>query len=308
MSCIRNILPAKFFFVLAVCSTVLPLFARNTSGDSRPVWSQSQNKHTGLYATHNPFVQNGLFIEVDALYYFGDVDNEGGIFNGGFNSDNMSYGGGFTIGYLMPVHNHLNIRYTLFGGTLNGNNKAKFLALKSPRYDFRRFKSVALEPAVGIEYYPFSRAGLYLYAGLGVTASIIYEFEFYYPAKTNGSGTEVLEPTSGSTFGILPMVQLGLGYTWKLNRSWNLSVQLMVQEGLIDTHYMNLDAYPLASSQNSAGVEIGGSFGTYTDRYGKTQLRWNDGWFQLGITVSYRWRNCETCRLINNYHNIKGRR
>ena len=87
-----------------------------------------------------------------------------------------------------------------------------------------------------------------------------------------------------------------------------MSAELMVQEGLIDTQYMNLDAFPLDPSQNSKGVALGNSFGKWTDRYGKEHIHWNDGWFQLGITVSYHWRNCEHCRVLNSYQNIRMKR
>jgi hypothetical protein len=87
-----------------------------------------------------------------------------------------------------------------------------------------------------------------------------------------------------------------------------MGAEIMIQEGLIDTHYMNLDAFPLAPSQNSDGVALGNSFGKWTDRYGKEHIHWNDGWFQVGLTVTYHWRNCEHCRILNNYSRIKARR
>ena len=103
------------------------------------------------------------------------------------------------------------------------------------------------------------------------------------------------------------MVQLGLGYTFRLSESWSLGLELSVQEGLIDIPYMNLDAWPLAPSQNSDGVELGKSFGTWIDRYGKEHIHWNDGWFQVGLTITYCWRNCEHCRILNAYQNIRMR-
>jgi hypothetical protein len=104
------------------------------------------------------------------------------------------------------------------------------------------------------------------------------------------------------------MLQLAIGYNWQLNRSWSLGIEMMIQEGVVDTHYMNLDAYPLAPSQNSEGISMGGSFGSYIDRYGKEQIRWNDGWYHLGITIIYSWSDCEKCNVIDNYYKTKGRR
>ena len=98
-----------------------------------------------------------------------------------------------------------------------------------------------------MEIYPFPQAGFVLYAGVSVTGSFITNYTFRY--KQGGAMDEV----SGSTYGILPMVQVGLGYHWRLSDSWTLGVELMLQEGLVDRHYMNLDAYPLAAAWPSKG-------------------------------------------------------
>lgn len=293
------------YFILIIlagllCSTSLIGAPR---GKQKVVWKEKTNSRTGLYTTQNYFVSHGVSLNASAMYFFGDVDNEGIAFNGGFNTNNLSFGGGLTFGYSMPVGNHCNLRFTALAGTLRGNNELKFQSLPEPRDDYRKFQSVIIQPSFGVEYYPFSNAGFYLYGGVALTASIITNYEFYYYKRT-GSGKE-RSKIEGKTFGFLPMVQLGLGYSWKLSESWSLNLELMVQEGLIDTHYMNLDAWPMAPSQNSDGVELGASFGTWTDRYGKEHIHWNDGWFQVGITVTYRWHNCEHCRILNNYSNIR---
>ena len=283
----------------------LPVSAR--SGKQRIVWGEKQNKNTGLYTQRNYFVTHGVTLNAAALYFFGDVDNEGLAFNGGFNIENLSLGGGLSFGYTMPMGNHCNLRFSAMGGTLRGNNKLKFESLALPRDDFRKFKSIIIQPAVGVEYYPFSKAGFYLYGGIALTASIITEYEFYYTKGTPGGRVTVDEPVRGSTFGFLPMIQLGIGYNWRLSDSWTMGVHVMVQEGVIETHYMNLDAWPLAPSQNSMGLELGASFGKWEDRYGKEHIHWNDGWFEVGISISYRWSNCDHCRILNNYYNPRRR-
>ena len=267
----------------------------------RVVWTKNPNHRTGLYTSKNYFVDPGFGVNISTMYYFGDIDNEGVMFNGGFNVNNLSLGGSATIFYNHPLGNHCNLRVSLLGGTLGGNNELKFKSLATPRDDFRKFSSIVLQPAIGVQYYPFYNAGFYLYGGIGLTASIITNYEFYYYKDKE---RKLLK---GSTYGFLPMVQLGLGYTWKLTQSWSLGLELMLQEGVIDTPYMNLDAWPLAKSQNNDNVELGTSFGKYTDRYGKEHIHWNDGWFQLGLTITYHWRTCEHCRLIGNYQHIKPR-
>ena len=296
---------SQITLLLAIAFLVMPLVAMAQEYvPKRVVWRSKPGSSTGLYTTHNYFVSHGVSLNASALYYFGDVDNEGVAFSGGFNKENMSYGGGLQFAYNLPAGNHCNIRFGLMGGTLRGNNKVKLDNLDLPRDDYRKFQSFFIQPAVGVQYYPFSQAGFYIYGGLAATFSIITNFEFWYYQQH----VRQPEPLTGKTYGLLPMVQLAIGYSWRLSDSWTMSAELMVQEGLIDTQYMNLDAFPLDPSQNSKGVALGNSFGKWTDRYGKEHIHWNDGWFQLGITVSYHWRNCEHCRVLNSYQNIRMKR
>ena len=296
---------SQITLLLAIAFLVMPLATMAQAYvPKRVVWRNKPNTGTGLYTTHNYFVSHGISITASALYYFGDVDNEGVAFTGGFNQENLSYGGGLQFAYNLPAGNHCNLRFNLMGGTLRGNNKAKFDALETPRDDYRKFQSYFVQPAVGVQYYPFSQAGFYLYGGLAATFSIISNFEFWYYQQH----VRQEEPLTGKTYGILPMVQLGIGYSWRLSEKWSMSAELMVQEGLVDHHYMNLDAYPLDPSQNSKNVALGSTSTTWTGKNGEKHTRWNDGWFQVGITVSYHWRNCEYCRMLNKYQSVRMRR
>lgn len=291
-------------FLLVSLLLVSPFAQASRPGRDRVVWTKTPNGRTGLYTTQNYFVSHGVSLNFSGLYYFGDVDNEGIAFHGGFNPKNMSLGGGLQFNYNLPVGNHCNLRFGLMGGTLRGDNKAKFENID--RDDFRKFHSWFIQPAVGVEYYPFSRAGFYIYGGLAFTASIIDNYEFYYYKRVGNEKVRTL--LEGKTQGFLPTLQLGLGYSWALTAAWTLSVELMVQEGLIDTYYMNLDAYPMDPGQNSDGATLGSPFGKWVDKNGVEHIHWNDGWFQLGLTISYRWRNCEYCRHSQNYGQIHSRR
>ena len=296
-----------FSLFLAITLIALPMMTFATEGHQRIVWRQKSSASTGLYTTRNYFVTQGISLGASAVYYFGDVDNEGLAFHGGFNVENLSLGGGLQFSYQMPIGNHCNIKFGLMGGTLRGNNEAKFKSLPEPRDDYRRFNAIIVQPAVGVQYYPFTNAGFYLYGGLTITGSIITDYQFWYMKRVEGGKERTL--LQGKTYGILPMVQLGLGYSWRLSDSWLLSLEVMLQEGLIDTYYMNLDAFPLAPGQNSDGVKLGNDFGKWVDKNGKEHIHWNDGWFQVGLTITYRWSNCEYCRTIDNYGNVrKGRR
>ena len=297
----------KLSIVLLCGLLLLSPLVQAAGAPNRVVWTEKQNAYSGLYTTRNYFVTNGISLSFFGMYFFGDVDNEGLAFNGGFNMNNLSLGGGVNFAYSYPLGNHCNLRASILGGTLRGNNELKFKSLPEPRDDYRKFRSIIIQPSVGVQYYPFSNAGFYLYGGIALTASIITKYQFYYYNDHFYDRDPNRHVVEGSTFGFLPMVQLGLGYTFRLSESWSLGLELSVQEGLIDIPYMNLDAWPLAPSQNSDGVELGKSFGTWIDRYGKEHIHWNDGWFQVGLTITYCWRNCEHCRILNAYQNIRMR-
>ncbi|MBQ2189553.1 MAG: hypothetical protein II452_01650 [Paludibacteraceae bacterium] len=274
-------------------------------GHDNIVWTKRPNSKNGLYTTKNYFVSNGVSLSAFGMYYFGDVDNEGVAFTGGFNLNNLSLGGGLSFSYQMPAGNHCNLRFSALGGTLRGNNELKFNSLAEPRDDYRRFSAFVIQPSFGVQCYPSTSAGFYLYAGVALGVSIINDYQFYYYKRVGSQKERTL--LQGKTFGFLPMIQLGLGYSWRLTAAWSMSAELMIQEGLLDAHYLNLDGWPMAPGQNSDGAELGSSGLTYINRYGQESLHWNDGWFQIGLTVTYHWRNCETCRL-NTYHRVKMRR
>lgn len=263
---------------------------------TRIMWTQRPNAHSGLFTARNHFVAPGFSLNVSMLYYFGDVENEGTTVSGGLNGSNVSAGAALTYQY--PLSTHCNLRVGAMVGFLHANNEGKLVT----RTDYRKFESIVIQPFIGVQYYPFSQAGFYLYGGVGVTASIITKYDFVV------YGSDPPEHLSGSTFGILPQAQIGLGYSWVLSTSWSLSLEAMVQPGFCDEYYMNLDAYPLAAAQSSSGQAYGTGGQWYYDINHERQHKWIDGWFQVGVTITYQWRNCETCQIINNYGGIRPRK
>ena len=293
----------KYAIVLIVCglsALVSTASAQEEKAARRLIWTKNANRGTGLYTTRNYFVAPGVTISGFANYYYGDVDNVGGPFSGGFNVRNLK-GGGY-LAYQHPLSNHCNLRVGLLGGMLSGDNTNTLNALRpdsTKRDDYKKFQSVVIQPFAGVQYYPFSQIGFYLYAGVGFSASIInYDFIHY----------DTREHLKGNTFGILPMAQLGLGYSWMLSTSWSIGVEVMMQQGLCDEYYFNLDAYPLAATQSSNGQAYGTGGSSYKGVDGQRHVKSTDGWIQAGITVTYQWRNCESCHLINNYQNIRPRK
>ena len=94
--------------LLLLCPT-----AEAVGGRGRVVWTKKASHQTGLYTTKNYFVSHGVGVTASAMYYFGDVDNEGVAFNGGFNLKNLSLGGGLNFFYNLPAGNHCNIRFAI---------------------------------------------------------------------------------------------------------------------------------------------------------------------------------------------------
>ena len=263
--------------LLSFC-TVIPAFAveKNKGKEiqqnsrvvqyNKPMWGKHTSKRTGLYTIKNKAVSNGVCLDLNALYYYGDIDMLDQAFVHGFQPQNLSLGGSLHFGYLMPLGRYCNWRFTLGGGYLHGNDSARHdINSKGIKVPAGKgvFSSIFGEANVGVEFYPFPRAGLYLYAGLGFAVSYI-DYDFYktrYP--------------KGTTVSVLPMLPLEIGYNFYLGSSCFLALSLSVHQGLMDLGHVNLDAWPLEKS---------------------SQFQWGDGYFQIGLTFSYRWHKCEVCR------------
>ncbi len=239
-----------------------------TAQYNKPVWGKKANRSNGLYTIRNKSVANGICLNVGAMYYYGDVDMLDQAFVHGFQPQNLSIGGSLHFGYMTPLARFANWRFTLGGGYLHGNDSAR-TETRTVKGEEKRagkgsFNNIFGEFNAGVEFYPFPRAGFYIYAGLGLAVSYIkYDFEKYG-----------IEP--GSTVSLLPMLPVEIGYNFYLGGSCFLGIWAACHQGLMDMGKANLDAWPLESS---------------------SKFQWGDGYFQLGISFSYRWHNCETCRI-----------
>ena len=224
--------------------------------ETRWDWGKKPNKQTGLYTIRNRNVANGVSFGVNAMYYYGDVDLLDQAFVHGFQPQNLSFGGVLYFGYHMPIGRFCNWRFSLGAGYLHGNDSARLENQKG------RFSNIFGEFNAGVEFYPLPRAGLFIYAGVGVNLGYInYNFVKY------GTGT---------TVSIVPMLPIEIGYTFYLGSSCFLGVSVGVHQALVDMGRSNLDAWPLKST---------------------SVFQWGDGYFQIGLSFSYRWHNCEPCRV-----------
>lgn len=239
---------------------------------ARHSWRQKPSLREGLYSTHNSSVAQGLTLTANALYYYGDVDMLGVAFKHGFQKQNVSLGGSLVFSYLHPLANSANWRFSLSGGYLHGNDSARYEVMADPitGQEINRsigkglFRSGFGEFSAGIEWYPFPKAGFYIYGGLGLNLSVInYDF------SKSGKG-------KGQQVNLLPMLPLEIGYNINLTHGFFITVMASVHQGLLDVPHSNLDGYPIVKS---------------------SRFQWGDGYFLLGLSFSYRWQKCEPCRL-----------
>ena len=230
-------------------------------------WGKQASLQTGLYSIKNHSVSQGVFVNINAMYYYGDIDMLDQAFVHGFQPQNFSLGGSLHVGYLHPLARFCNLRVSLGAGYLHGNDSSRYEVksdgLKVP-VGKGEFQNVFGAATAGVEFYPFPRAGFYLYAGLGLVVGYI-SYDFY---KTSFP--------KGNTVSALPILPLEIGYNFRLGSGWFLAVSLAVHQGLIDMEHANLDAWPLDK---------------------RSSFQWGDGYFQLGLTLSYRWHTCTNCQI-----------
>lgn len=278
MNNVKNILICIFVVLFGAFASVPEVYAEGkTKAESahgartpqynKPVWGKKTNKMTGLYTIRNKSIGNAVTLGINAMYYYGDVDMLDQAFVHGFQPQNLSLGGSLYFGYQMPLGRFCNWRFSLGAGYLHGNDSARTETRtvhgETKRAGKGSFSSIFGEFDAGVEIYPFPRAGFYIFAGLGVAVSYInYEFEKYGIPK-------------GSTVSILPMLPVEIGYNFYLGGSFFLGISVSVHQGLMDMGKANLDAWPLEST---------------------SKFQWGDGFFQVGLSFSYRWHNCEVCR------------
>lgn len=193
----------------------------------------------------------------------------GYAFQHGFQRQNLSLGGSLVLSYLHPWGNHINWRFSVSGGYIHGNDSARYEMqevngqMQNVRIGKGSFDNAFGELFVGVEWYPFPRAGFYIYGGFGMNVSFI-DYDF----TPSGRGT-------GSVVSVLPMLPIEIGYNINLTHGFYLTIMASVHQGLLDVPNSNLDAYPLVKS---------------------SRFQWGDGYFTVGLNFSYRWQKCEPCR------------
>ena len=228
---------------------------------NKPIWAKKPRKSTGLYTIHNQNIGNAISLSINATYYYGDIEMHDQAFVQGFQPQNLSIGGSMAVGYHMPISRFFDCRFSLGMGYLHGND--------SVRVDYQKgsFSNIFGELNAGVEFYPLPRAGLYIFAGLGLNLSYInYDFHEKHP-----------DLGAGSTISFVPIVPIEIGYNFDLGSSCFLGISVGIHQALMYMGRSNLDAWPLYTTS--------------------TKFQWSDGYFTIGLSFSYRWHNCESCRI-----------
>lgn len=233
---------------------------------------KSINPRNGLYTRKHNYTGRGLQLSLNAIYYYGDVDMLDQAFVHGWQQQNLSLGGSLKFDYLHQIANTCNLRMSVSGGYLQGNDSARTVLNEAGQEEHIGkgwFKNGFGEVSLGVEWYPFPKAGFYIYAGLGFSLNFInYNFpNLDPPAEGDDHKTKIT---------VVPVLPVEIGYNFDLTHGWLITISASVHQALMDTPNANLDAFPVRKSP---------------------RFQWGDGYFTLGLSFSYRWQHCAPCRL-----------
>ena len=218
--------------------------------------------HHGIVATLSGIFYNGDIIQpMDALKY-GEFVNQ--------------FGASLTLNYKMIINPYVSMRFGVQGGLLRGSNRK---AVSTGKLSYiHEFQSLFAEPFVGVECYPILNYGFFIYGGLGVAGSKITKYE--HTRKRQDTFTS--EDKNAQKYGIVPMFQLGIGYNWWLTDDWTLGIELLGQYAFVDGVKFGLDAWP-----NKQAFDLT----TDADKKQYQSAKLPDGFLQLGLVVSYHFKN-----------------
>lgn len=259
----RNLRFIVIVLVLIGMSVPAMLLGANPQRRYRIVGADRPNS-SGLYGRKGWATGENVSLQLNGLYYYGDAGMRRGTEKTPFLEENIGVSG--AVSYSRPFAAHFRWRVSLSIGMLTGDDSRLYPD------NHRKFNSIFVEPAIGVQYYPFTKAGFYLFAGISLPNSFV---------KYDYLGVQ------GRIYGIVPMIPLELGYDIPLGSNWALSINVAVHQALLDVPICNLDGYPQKGSLNDANLSFGLS----------DQNKFADGYFQVGISVLYSFGLCEPCRV-----------
>ncbi|MBR1877511.1 MAG: hypothetical protein IJ814_00745 [Paludibacteraceae bacterium] len=231
------------------------LLLMSQAASAQRYYRQSYTPKQSVFRSRDGFNSEQFSFGVNALYYYGDAEvprAKGQLpVVSDFSIYNINASAFFA--YHRPFNEYVGLRCAASLGLLRGDNTS---AIKKYSGSSRKFTSVFLQPAVGVQIYPIENYGLYFYAGVGLAVSHFIRHQF----------TGVTDEERPS-FSFLPMGQASIGYAINLTSAWRMDLHGTFEMGFCDIKNVNLDGWPVrASSFNS----------------------WPDGWFALGVTFYFR--------------------
>ena len=251
--CVTHTMNRKTYIYLTLVAGLLLLLPQ--SAVAQRYYNQNRSYKESVFRSRDGFNSEQFSFGVNALYYYGDA--EVGRINGklplvsDFSINNINASVFFA--YHKPFNEYVGLRCAAALGLLRGDNTS---AVKKYSGMSRKFTSVFLQPAVGVQIYPIENYGLYFYAGVGVALSHFIKHQF-------AGVSEEERPR----FAVLPMGQASIGYAINLTSTWRMDLHGTFEMGLCDLKDVNLDGWPVRPS-------------SFND--------WPDGWFSVGATFYFR--------------------
>lgn len=223
----------------------------------------------------NPRVSQGLDVSVNMAYYYGDIEVLGLFFSEGLYGTQINWFSNAALAYHHPLGAQCNWRVYAAAGILKGNDYIRPEVQPDRAKHKGAFSSVFGQLGGGVEWYPFYKAGFYLYGGLNLTVSHIdYDYSPDYYRMLGDLKT-------GDKWTYLPMLHLELGYNFLCTNSFLIGLNVSCHQGLADTKHCSLDAWPVEST---------------------TRVQFGDGFFQVGLKMTFNWKKryknigCQFCR------------
>lgn len=184
--------------------------------------SEAWAQRVYVSSARKSMVTNSVSVHLKPLYMFSDMD----IFKYAFRDPqymkDIGLGGLVEVAYSVPFSKYALVRTSVCAGYVRGDASIRCSSAKGP------YNGGFGEAAVGLEYYPFVKKGLYIYGGLGLNLNSVTLFP---------------ERQERRSFHVLPIVPLEVGYKFGVRNGWYVGAAVSGHIGLMDSPNCNMDDY-----------------------------------------------------------------
>jgi len=210
------------------------------------VFSPEARAHRPSYSSQRySVVTSSVSVHLKPLYMFNDMD----VFRFALKDPQyakcVGMGGLLEVAYSKPFSAHALVRTSGVVGYVHGDASVRNNPNKG------HYKGAFGEVAVGLEYYPFQKRGLYIYGGLGLQVNNV---------------TVHPERKEHASYHVLPIAPIEVGYKHAVGRGWYVGAAVSGHIGLLDTTWGNMDDY-----------------GDYQESH------YPDGYVSFSLLVAYHW-------------------